>query len=188
MNQQNFIAAMLQKGNEAIVKVVQSFSALSANQLNWKPDAKSWSIAQCLHHLAISDSNYFSMLEKITTGTYQMSFWEKYNPLSGIMGRMFVNMVQEQPRRKIPAPSIVNPQQSDYTKEILTYYLENLKCFMEYVSKCSEVDVSKVIITSPLAGAVTYPLKDALQLLFQHEHRHINQAIRLLENPSFPKE
>jgi hypothetical protein len=34
---------------------------------------------------------------------------------------------------------------------------------------------------------ITYGLRDALQFLMQHEHRHINQAIKVRENDNFPK-
>lgn len=33
---------------------------------------------------------------------------------------------------------------------------------------------------------VTYSLIDALEFLFEHEHRHINQAIRVKETAEFP--
>ena len=47
--------------------------------------------------------------------------------------------------------------------------------------------MDKTIITSPPVQFVTYSLRDAFQFLIQHEHRHINQAIRVKVNRSFPQ-
>lgn len=185
--QADFIAALLQKVDEAGERAAASFSDLTVEQINWKPNAQSWSIAQCLHHLIITDSNYFNLLDSIVKGDYEMSFLEKYSPLSGFWGRLFVRMIQEKPGRKIPAPAITKPGQSGYTLDILAAYQENLRLFRQYIADCDRVDIEKLMITSPFAGIITFPLKNALQLLMQHEHRHIGQAIRLKESPAFPK-
>jgi hypothetical protein len=47
-----FIKTILQKGKEAKEKVQSGFSDISLQQLNWKPLPETWSIAQCLEHLA----------------------------------------------------------------------------------------------------------------------------------------
>ena len=47
--------------------------------------------------------------------------------------------------------------------------------------------VDKTIINSPLIPIVTYNLRDTFQFLIQHEHRHINQAIKVKANEGFPK-
>lgn len=59
MKDENFIRSVLQKGGEAKEKASLEFSNISSEQLNWKPSAESWSIAQCLDHLIIADSSYF---------------------------------------------------------------------------------------------------------------------------------
>jgi uncharacterized damage-inducible protein DinB len=96
----DFIKTIFQKGKEAKEKVQSELSNISLQQLNWKPSPESWSIAQCLEHLVISHTVYFPALQKVIDGVYEMSFWERYSPFSGIFGRMLKNQLQEQPKKK----------------------------------------------------------------------------------------
>lgn len=187
MTDEDFIKALLQRGQEAKDKVKLEFSGISSKQLNWKPLPESWSIAQCLDHLIVSDSSYFPSLEKVTEGNYKMSFWERYSPFSGILGRIFKNQLQEEVRRKLTAPKKFQPSASSMKIEIIDDYHKNLATFLAYVTNCRNIDLDKTIITSPVVGMITYSLRDVLHFLVNHEHRHINQAIRVKRDEKFPK-
>jgi len=182
-----FIKAILQKGNEARQKVQSEFSNLSLQQLNWKASPESWSIAQCLNHLVVSDSSYFSTLDKITDGSYQASFWRKYSPFSKVFGRVLKDQLREQVGRKLKAPKKFLPAASEFSMEILERYYKNLDDFSGLIARCRNIDLDKTVITSPAVSFVTYSLRDAMQFLMQHEHRHINQAARIKMNENFPK-
>ena len=181
-----FIDTILQRGNDAKEKVGSAFSSISETQLNWKPAPDSWSIAQCLQHLLISHLAYFPVLKQITEGSYSMGFWEKHSPFTGMWGRAMKNQLQEQVRRKMKAPGKIRPTKSEFRIVILDRYIENLDEFLELITNCKDVDLDKTIITSPILSIVTYNLRDAFQFLLQHEHRHINQAIRVKLNSGFP--
>ena len=188
MKDDAFINKILQKGKEAKDKVKSAFSNISLEQLNWKPTPKSWSIAQCLDHLIISHNSYFPDLKKITEWTYKMNFWERYSPFSGVFGRMLKDQLKEQVRRKMKAPKIIQPSVSKMNIEVFERYYNSLDVFLEYISNCRNIDIDKIIINSPTISIVTYSLRDAFQFLIQHEHRHINQAIRVKSGENFPKE
>jgi uncharacterized damage-inducible protein DinB len=185
MTDKNFIEEILQKGRQAKEKVQQEFTSLSFDQLNWKPTPESWSIAQCLDHLIASHNAYFRVLEKIKAGSYKMNLWEKYSPFTAICGRIMKDQLQEQVKRKMKAPGKIRPAASALSPQIVEKYLDNLTIFLKYISDCQRVDIDKTVITSPLIGIVTYNLRDAFQFLLQHEHRHINQAIRVKKNENF---
>jgi len=182
-----FIKTILQKGDEAKEKVQTEFSDISLKQLNWKALPGSWTIGQCLEHLVISHTVYFPSLKKITEGVYQMSFWERYSPFSSICGRSLINQLQEQPKKKFKAPKIIRPTTSELPEDIIEKYHQSLDRFLKYISDCRDVDIDKTIITSPAIRIVTYSLRDTFQFLIQHEHRHINQAIRVKANINFPE-
>jgi len=182
-----FIKTILQRGKEAKEKVQSEFSGLSLQQLNWKALPGSWSIAQCLEHLMISHGVYFPALKKITERAYEMSFWERYSPFTGICGRMLKSQLQEQPNKKFIAPKIIRPTSTEIKEDILEKYGQSLDTFLNYISSCTNIDIDKTIITSPAVQIVTYSLRDTFQFLIQHEHRHINQAMRIKGNNHFPQ-
>lgn len=181
-----FINEMLQKAKEAAGKVNTAFSGMTVQQLNWKPDPGSWSIAQCLEHLVISGHSYFPIFKKITDGQYKMTTWEKWSPFSALFGRMLVNSLQEQVTKKMKAPRKIRPSASAIDQDILQRFHEQQDIFLKYIAACDKVNVDDIYITSPMINFVTYNLRDAIRMLVQHEHRHINQAIRVKEREGFP--
>lgn len=186
MKDADFIKELLQKGREAKENVSSEFSNVSAEQLNWQASPLSWSIAQCLDHLIVSHSVYFPALKNITEGNFKMNFWEKHSPLTKIWGSIMKDQMQEQVKRKLRAPKKIQPA-SKADLEIIEQYQRSIDQFLEYISKCRNIDIDETIITSPLISMITYSLRDALQFLVTHEHRHINQAIRAKRNSAFPK-
>ena len=186
MKDEDFIKELLTKGREAKEKVSSEFSSISAAQLNWQSSPESWSIAQGLDHLIVSHSVYFSALKKITEGNFKMNFWQKYSPFTKILGNVMKDQMQEQVKRKMKAPRKIQPA-SKATLVIIEQYHGSIDQFLTYISKCSNIDIDKTIITSPLVSIVTYSLRDALHFLITHEHRHINQAIRVKRTIDFPK-
>lgn len=187
MKDEAFINTILQKGSEAKDKARNAFSGISPEQLNWKPSLQKWSIAQCLDHLVISDSSYFAELEKIIAGNYRMKFWEKYSPFTGMLGKIMKDRLQEEPKIKMKTSKKIQPSSGEMDMGIIDRYHKNLDRFLEYISNCRSVDLDKIIITSPITSVVTYSLRDALQFLIQHEHRHLNQAIRVKVTANFPE-
>jgi len=70
--------------------------------------------------------------------------------------------------------------------EVIENYLNHFNRFLEYISNCRGIDIDKTIIRSPTIRFVTYRLRDAFQFLMQHEHRHINQGLRVKNSGGFP--
>lgn len=48
---------------------------LSREQLNWKPDAKSWSVAECLDHLVVTNAAYFEVFEELKNHRLRTGWW-----------------------------------------------------------------------------------------------------------------
>jgi uncharacterized damage-inducible protein DinB len=182
-----FIESILQRGREAKDKVSLEFSHISFKQINWKPSLKSWSIAQCLDHLIASHNAYFPHLEKIIEGRYKMNFWERHSPFTSVCGKILKDQMQEQVKKKLRAPKKIGPSNSEIKIDIIQGYYKNLDVFLRNVSNCIPVDLDRTVIPSPIMRFVTYTLRDALFFLVEHEHRHINQAIRVKRNEGFPK-
>ncbi|MDP4261159.1 MAG: hypothetical protein Q8941_01395 [Bacteroidota bacterium] len=58
---------------------------------------------------------------------------------------------------------------------------------LEYSTACRAINLDKTPITYPVSKIVTYSLRNAITILIQHEHRHINQAIRVKQHKDFPR-
>jgi DinB superfamily len=59
------------------------FGGLTSKQLNWKPAAERWSVAQCFDHLITSNSGYLPIVDDVLQGQKKSSVWEKLPVLPG---------------------------------------------------------------------------------------------------------
>ena len=186
MNDSAFIDSIIAKGKQASEKVIAEFDSLGIEQLNWKPSAEKWSIAQCLHHLITADSTYFPALKEIAEGRYQKTGWQRNSPFTRFWGWVMVNQLGETPKRKMKAPKIFRPSSSKIEDDIILNYNTQLDQLLKLIEDCKNIDLDKTIIYSPVTKFITYSLRKTFQLLMQHEHRHINQGIKLKKLENFP--
>jgi uncharacterized damage-inducible protein DinB len=165
-----------------------SFGGLSDDQLNWKPSAESWSVAQCLDHLSTINRLYFPLLESMSTGTTESTFWERYSPLSGFLGKFLIKTLSPEYQKKTKTSPKAEPSESEIDTGILDDFAQHQAELIEHLRRIpSNIDRRRTIITSPLLRWVTYSLEDCLTILAVHEKRHLLQAKRVTEAAGFPK-
>ena len=165
-----------------------SFGGFSPAQLNWKPDDKSWSVAQCLEHLIASHKGYIPLFQGIAVGDAKPTFWEKMSPLSGYFGRYLIKSLDPANLKQMKAPGKAQPSASEISGDIVDQFCDQQRQLIEQIGKIpAGVDAAKTIVTSPLLGLVTYSLDDCYSILIVHCQRHIGQARRVTENPEFPQ-
>ena len=158
------------------------FGTLTGPQLNWKSSQKTWSVAQCLEHLITINSLYFPVFEKMRSGGVSNTFWEKHSPLSGFFGRYLIKASGPENPKKMKTSKKAYPSASEIGSDIVVRFQEHNKELAGHIGAIShDVDL-KTIITSPLAGFVTYSLDDCLTILVVHERRHLLQAKRVMES------
>lgn len=163
------------------------FGGLSRRQLNWKPDAKSWSIAQCLDHVITTHDLYFPLLTRLADGTAKPTFQERFSPLSGLWGRMLIGIVSPDNAKKVKTTSKAAPSSSEIDEHIVERFARHQQQMIEHLRRLpTSIDPEKVIITSPLMAIVTYSLAVTFTIFTAHSQRHLDQAARLLEHDGFP--
>lgn len=172
---------------EAVAEDARStFGSLTGDQLNWKPGEKSWSIAQCLDHIILSNTEFFPEFEKLASGTRKNSFWETYSPFTGWGGRFLIKAVSEDSKKaKAPSKAIVPP--SDIDPRIVETFSDHIADINTKIESVADADRKKTVVTSPFLAVFTYTLDDAYTVLVEHSKRHIRQAKRVMEAEGFPR-
>ena len=79
---------------------VEAFGNLSIEQLNWKPNSETWSIAQNIDHLIVINKSYFPIIESIRKRTYKIPFYAKVEFLGSVFGRTVLKAVQPDRKKK----------------------------------------------------------------------------------------
>jgi hypothetical protein len=164
-----------------------TFGSLSAEQLNWKPAEKSWSVAQCFDHLIKVHSLYFPLFERLAAGDATKTFLEKTSPLSGFFGRYLIKSMRPENLKKMKTTPKAYPSASEIGADIIDRFAEHQNQMIASLQKLpADIDPAKQMITSPLLGVVTYSLDDTFTILVVHCQRHFLQAKRVTENGGFP--
>lgn len=164
----------------------QAFGHLNAQQLNWKPSAEAWSVAQCLDHLLTANEEMFRPMDKAMAGTKQPAFFERLPMLPGLFGRLMVNAVSPDAKRKLKAPSTAKPAASALDAQTVNRFVTQQRDLIERLQRLERVDAARLIMTSPFARFITYSVLDACRVIVAHERRHLAQAQRVTETPGFP--
>ena len=171
-----------EKNNE----VAESLTAnLTEAQLNWRPSAGQWSIAQCLEHLAVATSEfekYFGPALERAAKTAGKA--PAYKPT--FLGGWLAKQVSPEGERKLGAPKIFRPAEASSITGALAMFLAQQRQFLEFVRRCGSIDYNKTRIRSPVTPLIRYSLADAFVITVLHGQRHLNQARRVREMPQFP--
>jgi hypothetical protein len=168
-------------------KVHIEFGSLNSKQLNWRPSAERWSVAQCLDHLINGNRAYFPLLEAIVKREKKTAFIERLPVLPGLWGKLLIRTLNPKNSRKLKAPSSIRPASSDLPSDIVGQFLEHQAVFSGWLDETKDLDLERIIITSPVAKFVTYSVMDSFRFLVLHEERHFQQAQRVVAEEQFPK-
>jgi hypothetical protein len=164
-----------------------TFGALTRDQLNWRPTADAWSIAQCLDHLITINSLYLALIASFRTGPPKQTLWERYSPFSRLLGNLLIKTLGPEYAKKMKTNRKAEPSSSEIDDRIILRFAQHQTELIEHIRMIPHsVDRSRAIVTSPLLPWVTYSLDDCLTILVVHEKRHFQQAVRIVEADAFP--
>ena len=181
------LANLIAEANRVASDTKPTFGHLTASQLNWKPSADRWSVAQCFDHLLTTNKGYFPIIESVLAGKKQ-TFWESMPVLPGLAGKLLIKSLDPASTRKLKAPKRFEPAQSDVSSSVISDFIDQQEKLIEKMRATQHLDLEKIIITSPAAAAITYSMMDAYRIIVVHEQRHFQQAKRVAEERGFPSQ
>ena len=180
------IDSLVNQADAIAVDVRRVFGSLTKEQLNWKPSAERWSVAQCFDHLITTNSGYLPIIDDVLAGQKKSSVWQKLSFLPSLWGKMLIKSLDPAQTRKMKAPKRFEPAQSDVSGSIINDFAAQQEKILEKIRATANLDLEHIVITSPAASFVTYSLMDAYRIIVVHERRHFQQAQRVTEESGFP--
>ncbi len=179
--------ADVRTGLDDIARETQAtFGGLDGRQLNWRPDAGRWSVAQCVEHLLTTNRLMFEAAEKALDVARPRTIWQRVPVLPGVLGRMLIRSQSPTAARRFTAPSTARPASSDITADVIPRFIEQQRDAAVRVQALGEDDAARTIMTSPFVRIVTYSVLDGWRLVVAHDRRHFEQAQRVVKSPGFP--
>jgi len=165
--------------NTSRQQFLDSVAGLSPAQWNFKPDEKTWSVAECAEHITVSEDVIFGNISKIMQGPADPD--KKDAVTDDFILKAVVNRTQ-----KFQAPEILRPTHRFATpQEMLDHFKESRAKTIAYITDTQD-DLRAHFYDHPVLKTM-----DAYQwilLLSSHTQRHTAQLIEVKANPNFPKE
>lgn len=155
---------------------IREFGGLTGEQLNWKPDEKTWSIAQNIDHLIVINNTYFPVIQAIREGNYRLPFIGKLGFMADFFGKTVLNSVAPDRRRKMKTFPIWEPTKSKVSDDILKKFEQHQLELKQLITDSRDLLEKGTVISSPANKYIVYKLETAFDIIATHEHRHFEQA------------
>ena len=139
-----------------------AFGRLDARQLNWKPDASRWSVAQCLEHLLTANGQMVAMADRALDGTRGRTLWQRLPVWPGLLGRMLVRTQSPDATRRFKAPGKAQPAASAIDAGIVGRFVDQQRALIAKLDAAAARDLAR------RRHGVAVP-----------RHRHLQRARRL---------
>ncbi|MDW7694512.1 DinB family protein [Flammeovirgaceae bacterium SG7u.111] len=158
----------------------QSFSALSGEELNWKPSPDTWSIAQNIDHLIVINQSYFSALSELRAGRYKLPFIAKFGFLVSYLGKFILNASKPDRKKKIKTFAIWEPANSQLPTDVLARFAAHQELLKREIEASAGLVAKGAVLCSPANQNIVYKLEAAFDIIVAHEQRHLAQAKEVL--------
>ena len=177
---------------DANISHAESLAAgLSHQQFNWRPDAASWSIGQCLTHLnVVNGQDLVPMRAAIADGKSRTLTGE--GPFTyGFFSRKFIASMEPPAKRKFKAPKNYLPPAESERDATLAEFRRISKDFRTLAQSAAGLNLARVKTQMPafsalLRALVKMPLGARFELIAAHDRRHLWQAEAVRNHPEFP--
>lgn len=159
---------------------LNEFGTLTNEQINWKPNLDTWSIAQNLDHLIVVNQTYFPVLTSLKERKYKTPFIAKIGFIVSFFEKAVLNAVQPNRQKKIKTFKIWEPNTSKIIDDIFKRFENHQNELKQMIEKSKEFVEKGVIISSPANKNIVYKLETAFDMIVAHEQRHLEQAKEIL--------
>jgi DinB superfamily len=178
------LESLVMRNEEQENDFTTAFTSLTLQQLNWKPSPESWSIAQCAEHLIKTNELYMDRLEQVLDGNYQATFFEKVPVLKNLTAAMlFWGMTTT---KKLKAPTMFAPSSSEVSPSIINDFIAQHRKMKLLLQRSIPLKAENFTFTSPASPIMVFRLLDIFRISTLHSQRHLQQALRVKNNPYFP--
>jgi len=162
------------------LQFVESFKKDTIETLNWRENAKSWSVLECIEHLNRYGDFYIPEINKrIQASNYQSSKVFKSNWL----GRYFSNAVSyKENLNTMKTFKSMNPLYSTLNKKTLEKFIDQQHQIIDLLEESKEVNLDKTKTAISISKLIKLKLGDTFRVLIYHNERHVAQAKKVLRN------
>jgi hypothetical protein len=160
---------------------VSRFSALSFEELDWKPNPQSWSISQNIDHLIRVNETYYPIVAGVRNGSYRLPFIARFPFITNFFGKFILKAVEPERKKKVKTFSIWKPRVENINSDIINKFVIHQQELKKFFNDSRDLIEKETVIASPVNRYIVYNLSAAFDIIIAHEKRHFNQANEVLQ-------
>lgn len=164
-----------ERDTETLVK------GLDEKRGTWRPAPDSWSVAECLDHLATANLVYLTAMRPPAERALREGRQRRRRAEPGLIGGWFVRSLEPpvKPGRRLKAPAKIRPKQGPRLDDSIDRFLQSQGEVRAFLRTYAGIDLPGVRFPNPFIRGVRFSLATGLHVIAAHERRHLWQAWRV---------
>lgn len=174
--------AVLEAGFDAVERDARALvRGLTEVSGAWRPDATSWSVAECLDHLANANRVYLHAMQPVAERTLMQGRRRRGPAQPGVIGRWFIRTLEPPvtSRFKRTAPERIRPRRAPSLADSFAQFLASHDDVRAFLRRYADIDSAGARFPNPFVRGVRFSLATGLHVIAAHERRHLWQAWRV---------
>jgi hypothetical protein len=159
---------------------------LSIEQSRWRPDARRWSIAECLDHLNLMLDLYLPKIDDAIAWGLRLDQPAKECVACDQAESDALRLIEPPVAVRVSAPPLTIPGPGVDPGWMVDQFHQTRDRSSDAVRRAFGLDLRRIWIVEPIYPVIV-SLGGTLALIAAHDRRHIWQAERVRQAPRFPR-
>jgi DinB family protein len=166
--------------DEAYVAIERDARALAEGlteeRAAWRPRPGSWSVAECIDHLATANRVYLTAMEPSASRARADGRRRRRPALPGMIGGWFIRSLEPPVKTKTKNPKKITPRTSPPFSDAMHAFLASQEQVRRFLQTYADIDLASVRFPNPFVAGLRFSLATGLHVIAAHERRHLWQA------------
>lgn len=149
---------------------------LDDERFNWRPDERSWSVAQCFDHLNVANRLYVEAMRSAVAAAGEKGAARRGPIRPGAFSRWFIRTMEPPPRRKLPAPRKIVPAARKGLAEVRGEWSRVQAQVRDLLVQAAPLDLNGTRFVNPFLPLIRFSIGTGFLVIEAHQRRHILQA------------
>ena len=156
-------------------------AGLTEAQGGWRPTPGSWSVSECLDHLATANRVYLAAMAPPAARALAEGRRRRRPALPGVIGRWFIESLEPPatPLYRRKAPRLIVPRDAPPLRDAMAAFVASQDDVRGFLRRYADIDLAGVRFPNPFVRGVRFSLATGLHVIAAHERRHLWQAWRV---------
>ncbi len=154
---------------------------LNEERGGWRAEAGSWSVAECLDHLAAANRVYLHAMKEPAIRAREQGRVRRGPAKPGFVGRWFARTMEPpvRARFRMKAPRLIKPRVAPPLADAFATFRTSQDEVRAFLLEYADLDLAGVRFPNPFVRGTRFSLATGLHVITAHERRHLWQAWRV---------